>query len=135
MIYWETLVPTNPQTIGDLITTVQADTATIQADRQSLTDAQNKLTADLETQEANEKALDTAINTIGGVYVVNDDGSATAYEPNGAGGVKPTTLKPATTPIDGSTPAPAPTPEPSPNPTPNPEPEPVTDPANATPLP
>jgi hypothetical protein len=108
MIYWETLMPTNPQTIGDLISTVQADTQTIQADPQSLTDAQNKLTADLETQEANEKALDTAINTIGGVYVVNDDGSATAYEPNGAGGVKPTTLKPATTPIDGSTPAPRP---------------------------
>jgi hypothetical protein len=33
MTYWETLMPTNPQTIGDLISTVQADTATIQTDR------------------------------------------------------------------------------------------------------
>jgi hypothetical protein len=132
-------MPTNPQTIGDLISTVQTDTQTIESDRKALTDAQDKLNEDLKAQAENTKARDEAIAKAGGVFIVNEDGSATAYEPDGAGGVKTTLLKPATTPIDGSTPAPAPTPEPSPNPTPSPspapEPEPVTDPANAAPLP
>jgi len=86
-------------TIGDLIQAVTDDKTAVAADTAAVTSANTQLASDTEKLAADTTALGAAIKATGGVFAINPDGTATAYEPDGNGGVKLSTLLPATTAV------------------------------------
>lgn len=93
-------------TLGDLAKEVDDDNAAIVTDQANIENLQASLNAaqtTLTTASAklvdDEKTLGTALAVTGGFFRVNTDGTATAYEPDGSGGVKITVLKPDSTPV------------------------------------
>lgn len=96
-------------TVGDLVGAYQSDQAKIDSDQSSiatltanLAAAQAGLVTDQGLLATATQALGAALAQTGGVFTTNADGTITAYEPDGQGGVATRLLKPA-----GSTPAPA----------------------------
>ena len=114
------IAPANPASLGDLYTNVvttktavatdQTNIATLTATYQaSLQSFNGVLDADQSAASAADAALGQGVSAQGGFFIVNTDGSATAVEPNGAGGYVTKTLLPASTPITPPPALPAPT--------------------------
>ena len=98
-----------PVTIGDLITAIATDNASIAADQAAVANA-NKLLADDTAKLASDtSAFNSALAAIGSTYHVNPDGTATVYIFDATSGSYHSALaKPDTTPL----PVPAPPVEP-----------------------
>lgn len=93
-------------TLGDLADAIESDNKAITADKTSigeieasLASSQLKLADDQTKLETDDKALGAAIAATGGFFRVNEDGTATVYEPDGSGGVVIKVLKPDSTPV------------------------------------
>lgn len=93
-------------TLGELASAIDADNQAIVADQASITGiqanlatAQQKLADDHAKLDTDTHSLGVAVSTTGGFFHVNEDGTATVYEPDGSGGVTIKVLKPDTTPV------------------------------------
>jgi hypothetical protein len=108
----------NPATFADLVANLSASTASVAADQAVILAGQTSLAADQARQNSDTNAVNAEVQAGGGRYVVNADGSATAFELGVTGEIIKKTLLPATAALTPPKPTPAPTPEPVPTPPP-----------------
>ena len=109
---------TTAATIGDLIAAEVAATQTLTTAQAELAKANGDVAAATTAKSKADADLASGINALKSVvFVVNSDGTATVYEPDGAGGFVAKSALPSSTALP--LPAPAPTPAPSPAPTPS----------------
>ena len=75
------------------------DTTAVAALQTKIVAAQQVVTDDTATVAADRAAIGDAVKSRGDFYLVNPDGTATAYEHDGQGGYTTKVLLPGTTPI------------------------------------
>jgi hypothetical protein len=103
----------SPVILSDLVTQLNSDNSQLTTDTAALVAAQAVVSSATSTVASdnvaigNDKtAIGSAVATQGAFFVLNPDGTATAYEPDGAGGYTAKTLLPGNTTISPPTAAP-----------------------------
>jgi hypothetical protein len=94
------------KTLEELAKAVALDRAAIEQDDKDMADVTARRSGHVDTLKADSDMLNRAVAFVQ-FYIVNPDGTATGFEPDGAGGVKPMTFQPGSTPVPDTTTPPA----------------------------